>query len=91
MKKLLEDGEYDKAIEKTSSLIASETDEDRIEQLHQLRCELYYNNGNYEEAAEEAEVCLKDLIMAPSTDTFLFTYISAISNMHISSPMSSTT
>ncbi len=80
LKKLMKDGDYDQAIEKVKSLIASETDSARLEQLHELLCELDYNVGNYEEAAKEADICIDSL---DSADTaFLFYYLGAISYMH---------
>ena len=83
LKKLLEAGEYEEAIDKTNSLIKSETDEDRKAQLYQLLCELYYNNGDYEEAAKEADNCVKDLLLDLDDNALLFCYIAAISYMHI--------
>lgn len=81
LKKFIEDGDFDQAIKKTKALIDSENDTERLEQLHQLLCELQYNTGNYEEAAKEAEICIKDLKY--SSDVYLFYYIGAISYMHL--------
>lgn len=80
LKELMQNGDYDHAIEKINSLLESETDTLRIEQLHELLCELQYNVGNYEEAAKEADICIERNILDDTV--YLFYYIGAISYMH---------
>ncbi|SFB73232.1 tetratricopeptide repeat protein [Butyrivibrio sp. YAB3001] len=58
LRKDINAGDYESAIEKTNTLLSSIDDAAVKEQFHELLSELYYNVGRYQESLDEADICL---------------------------------